>query len=99
MTMTQLGRPNGSLVEVAHLYEAERIQKEIGEALLAKRPILNGEEPFDARDAADACNDLLRTAKANEDAMVVLRSQDYIERTGDNVDEFLVELGLLELGS
>lgn len=94
--MTQLRRYDGSLVEVAHLYEAERIQKEIGEALLAKLPVLNGEEPFDARDAADACNDLLRIAKANEQAMVVLRSRDYIERTGESVDEFLVELGLLK---
>lgn len=94
--MTQLRRPDGSLVEVAHLYEAERIQKEIGEALLAKRPILYSEDPFDARDAADACNDLLRLAKANEAAMVALRSRDYVERTGDSVDEFLVEVRLVK---
>ena len=84
----------GAQVEVEVLSQAEALQNGIGQSLLRLLPVVKGEDPIDASEAADACNAQLRIAKENEAAMVMLRTKDYINRTKHGVEDFLFELGL-----
>lgn len=93
--MPLLRDTTGTQVEVEVLSQAEALQNGIGQTLLRLLPVVEGEDPIGASEAADACNNQLRIAKENEAAMVMLRTKDYLNRTKHAVEDFLSELGLV----